>query len=245
MIRLTIEDLESDSSLVLCQGTPLIMNGMRPVPPNIVYCGMMQCREPQPLPPDLQQFMDAATEGVVYVSFGSVLQGSQVPQDKKEALMKVFGSLKQKVLMKWETERMEDQPSNLTLKKFLPQQDILGHHNCVAFITHAGYLSFEESLCHRVPMLATPICYDQFDNAAEIESLGVGRSVKFTDITENNLKQALVEVNINFEGKNRALSCRLLRLPVKLCKTFYLIFTVFTWDQGENSTDNVSSLLIN
>jgi len=118
--------------------------------------------------------------------------------------MKVFGSLKQKVLMKWETERMEEQPSNLTLKKFLPQQDILGHHNCVAFITHAGYLSFEESLCHRVPMLATPICYDQFDNAAEIESLGVGRSVKFTDITENNLKQALVEVLDNPTIKNQS-----------------------------------------
>ena len=43
-------------------------------------------------------------------------------------------------------------------------------------------------------MVATPICYDQFDNAAEIESLSIGKSIKFTDITFDNLKEALTEV---------------------------------------------------
>ena len=31
--------------------------------------------------------MDEATEGVVYVSFGSVVQGALVPKDKQEALL--------------------------------------------------------------------------------------------------------------------------------------------------------------
>ena len=53
------------------------MGGMRPVPPNIVYCGMMQCRQARPLTGDLKQFMDSATEGVLYVPCGSVLEGSQ------------------------------------------------------------------------------------------------------------------------------------------------------------------------
>ena len=78
LTRISIEELESNASLVLAQGNPLIMGGMRPVPPNMVYCGMMQCRQAGPLPQDLQQFMDSATQGVVLVSFGSVLQGSQV-----------------------------------------------------------------------------------------------------------------------------------------------------------------------
>ena len=98
------------------------MGGMRPVPPNIVYCGMMQCREPKDLPDDLKQYMDSATEGVVFVSFGSVLQGSQIPEDKKSALLQVFGSLKQRVLMKWESDNIEGMPSNMTVRKFLPQQ---------------------------------------------------------------------------------------------------------------------------
>ena len=78
MLRLSIGELEGSASLILAQGNPLIMGGLRPVPPNLVYCGMMQCRQAGPLPQDLQQFMDSATEGVVLVSFGSVLQGSQV-----------------------------------------------------------------------------------------------------------------------------------------------------------------------
>ena len=61
-------------------------------------------------------------------------------------------------------------------------------------MTHAGYLSFEESLCHCVPMVVTPICYDQFANADEVVKLGIGKSVKFTDITVDNLTEALSEV---------------------------------------------------
>ena len=122
VVRTDIAELEAGACLVLAQGSPLVMGGMRPVPPNIVYCGMMQCREARPLPEDLQKFMDSATQGVLYVSFGSVLQGSQVPVDKKEALIKAFGSLKQKVLMKWESDDMDGKPDNMMVRKFLPQQ---------------------------------------------------------------------------------------------------------------------------
>ena len=96
--------------------------------------------------------------------------------------------------MKWESDEMEGKPDNMIVRKFLPQQDLLGHPNTKLFITHAGYLSFEESLCHKVPMIATPICYDQFDNAQEIVRLGIGKSIKFTEITEENLSEALREV---------------------------------------------------
>ena len=71
-------------------------------------------------------------------------------------------------------------------------------------MTHAGYLSFEESLCHQVPMVATPICYDQFDNAAEVESLGIGKSIKFTDITLENMTEALSQVLTETKFKDNA-----------------------------------------
>ena len=80
----------------------------------------------------------------------------------------------------------------------LSSKDLLAHPNLKGFVTHAGYLSFEEALCHQIPMVvenlitlilwqiqqktflianfkkqvATPICYDQFANAEEIEKLG-------------------------------------------------------------------------
>merc|ERR1712086_802250 len=107
--------------------------------------------------------------------------GSQVPEDKKDALLKAVGKLKEKVLMKWESDDLAGKPDNMIVRSFLPQQDLLGHPNLKAFVTHAGYLSFEESLCHQVPMVATPICYDQFENADEIVNLGVGASLPFID----------------------------------------------------------------
>ena len=76
-------------------------------------------------------------------------------------------------------------------------------------VTHAGYLSLEECLCHKVPIVATPICYDQFANADEIEKMGklglhyiqtqtfctgIGKTVKFTEITEDNISQAIDQV---------------------------------------------------
>ena len=98
--------------------------------------------------------MDHAEGGVIYVSFGTIALGSQVPQDKQEALLNVFGKLKERVLWKWETSAMKEKPSNVMIKDIFPQQDVLAHPNMKAFVTHAGYLSFEESLCHMVPMVS-------------------------------------------------------------------------------------------
>ena len=74
-------------------------------------------------------------------------------EDMRKAFVNAFGSLKQKVLWKWETEEMPEKPDNLKLSKWLPQQDILGHPNTKLFISHVGQSSFQESLCHQKPMV--------------------------------------------------------------------------------------------
>ena len=63
-------ELEKDVALGLHFGHPLIMDGLRPTAPNYVYLGMMNCKDPKPLPTDLREFMDGAKDGVIYVSFG-------------------------------------------------------------------------------------------------------------------------------------------------------------------------------
>ena len=37
--------------------------------------------------------------------------------------------------------------------KLLSSKDLLAHPNLKGFVTHAGYLSFEEALCHQIPMV--------------------------------------------------------------------------------------------
>ena len=49
---------------------------------------------------------------------------------------------------------MQSRHFNVMVKDFLPQQDVLGHPNVKAMVTHAGYLSFEECLCHKVPIVS-------------------------------------------------------------------------------------------
>ena len=106
----------------------------------------------------LRNFLDSGgKEGVIYVSFGSVLKASVMSEDKRKALLSVFGKLKQKVLWKWETDYMEDKPSNVMLHKWLPQQDVLGHPNVKLFVSHGGQSSFQETVCHQKPAVSYDI----------------------------------------------------------------------------------------
>lgn len=68
--RPSVLELEKDASLTLHYGHQFIGDGNRPLSPNHIYIGMMNCREAKPLPEDLQSFMDSGKDGVIYVSFG-------------------------------------------------------------------------------------------------------------------------------------------------------------------------------
>ncbi len=52
------------------------MDGWRPYVPNHVNLGMMNCKEVKKLAANdkIGQFLDNAKEGVIYVSFGSVIK---------------------------------------------------------------------------------------------------------------------------------------------------------------------------
>ena len=97
---------------------------------------------------------EAGPDGVIYVSFGTVVKASIMPDTKRKVLLNVFRNLKQKILWKWETDQMEDKPPNVMLHKWLPQQDVLGHPNVKLFITHAGKGSFQDALCHQKPVVS-------------------------------------------------------------------------------------------
>lgn len=62
------------------------------------------------------------------------------PVDKREAFVKAFGKLKQKVLWKYENETLPGNPGNIKISSWIPQRDILAHPNVKLFITHGGIL---------------------------------------------------------------------------------------------------------
>ncbi len=192
--RPSLLELEKNVSVAFHYGHPMIMDGHRPVMPNFQYLGMMNCRPAQALPKDLEAFMRSGKEqGVIYVSFGSVVKASEMSQGKLQIYLNVFRKLKQKVIWKWE-ESMPNQPENVKLSKWLPQQDILGHDNTKLFITHGGQSSFQECLCHQKPAVVIPVTGDQPQNGREAERMGFGISIPFQQVTEENLYEAITKV---------------------------------------------------
>lgn len=108
--------------------------------------------------------------------------------------MNTFSELPYKILWKFEAEEMEGKPDNVKISKWLPQQDVLGHPNVKLFIMQAGYLSTEEAIVNRVPLLALPFFADQMFNARRYVTLGIGSMLNFNTLTTETFKKAILEV---------------------------------------------------
>lgn len=140
-------------------------------------------------------FLANSKNGVVYVSFGSVLKPSLMSYGSKQILLRTFGRFPQyDFLWKWDQDEMEGKPDNVLLSKWLPQQDILAHPKLKLFVTHAGQSSFQETLCHQKPVIAIPVTGDQPINAKEAERMEIGIMQPYADLNEEELVKALDKV---------------------------------------------------
>ncbi|CAL4150999.1 unnamed protein product [Meganyctiphanes norvegica] len=117
-----------------------------------------------------------------------------MPEDTRLMLVKVLGSLKQRVLWKWDKDNMEDLPSNVKISKYLPQQDILSHPKLQLFMTHGGLHSTQEAFYNGIPVVGFPVLGDQSMNMAAVEKQGWGRVIKWKDITEEHLRETILDV---------------------------------------------------
>lgn len=89
--------------------------------------------------------MEGAGEaGVVFVSLGSMVRGSQMLPHFRTLFVQVFRRLQQRVIWKFEKE-VVDLPENVIVRRWLPQQDILGKGSawwrCEAQVNHYYFLS--------------------------------------------------------------------------------------------------------
>ncbi|XP_043064332.1 UDP-glucosyltransferase 2-like [Drosophila ficusphila] len=192
----TLNDLKRNISLVFV-GCHLISEGpIRPLVPAIVEIGGIQVKDkPDPLPKDIDLFLNKSTQGAVFLSLGSNIKSSTVKPEIVQIIFKVLSELKENVIWKWEDlENTPGEAANILYKNWLPQDDILAHPNTKLFITHAGKGSITESQYHGVPMVALPIFGDQPGNAALMEKSGYGLASDLLSITEDSLRETLKEV---------------------------------------------------
>lgn len=130
--------------------------------------------------------------------------------------MDTFAELPYSVLWKFENDSLPNLPNNVVIKKWVPQQDVLGkwphykttfnefetnfslaHPKVKVFFSQCGLQSTEEAVARGVPIVGIPFIADQELNAKRLEENGVGINIDFTTMTKEKLKNAIIEVAEN------------------------------------------------
>ncbi|MCG2620688.1 hypothetical protein LVY72_02045 [Arthrobacter sp. I2-34] len=83
-------------------------------------------------------------------------------------------------------------PSNIDVRPFFPQLDVLRH--AAVFLSHTGMNSTMEALYFAVPLVAFPLQPEQEANARRIQDLGLGRRLAREGLTPGLIRQTVIEV---------------------------------------------------
>ncbi|XP_058054052.1 UDP-glycosyltransferase UGT5-like [Anopheles bellator] len=165
-----------------------------PYAPNHIEIGGIQIEEPKALPRELEEYIESAPHGVIYFSMGSMLKGRNFPQAKRDAFVDAFRQLQENVIWKYENESLPNRPSNVLIRSWMPQNDILAHPKVKLFITHGGLLGSTEALHHGKPMVGVPIYGDQELNLARAERAGYGVKLDYETLSVDTILAAVRKV---------------------------------------------------
>uniref|UniRef100_A0A673B3B9 glucuronosyltransferase n=1 Tax=Sphaeramia orbicularis TaxID=375764 RepID=A0A673B3B9_9TELE len=182
--KVGVAEVLSDSDIWLMR-FDFTLEFPRPLMPNMVLVGGINCNVRNPLP-------EVSSHGFVVFTFGSMV--SELPRETAAVFLEAFRQIPQKVIWRYTGPLPDDIPENVKMMKWVPQNDLLAHPGARAFITHAGSHGIFEGLCHAVPMLMLPLNGDQPDNARRFASRGTGVVLDIFSITTEILLQGLNEV---------------------------------------------------
>lgn len=111
--------------------------------------------------------MERTLAGFVFVSMGSSVRASGMPEALRQIFVAVFSTLPYNVVWKWDGGKIKDLPANVRTAAWWPQQELLGHPKLRAFVSHGGLLSLHEAAYHGAPTLILPVFCDHDGNAAQ------------------------------------------------------------------------------
>ncbi|XP_027558990.1 UDP-glucuronosyltransferase 1-1-like isoform X4 [Neopelma chrysocephalum] len=188
----TMQELFSKASVMLMR-YDFVFEYPRPIMPNMVYVGGINCVQKKPLSKEFEAIVNASGEhGIVVFSLGSMV--SEIPMKKAMEIADALGTVPQTVLWRYTGPTPSNLPKNVKLVKWLPQNDLLAHPKTRAFITHGGSHGVYEGICNAVPMVLMPLFGDQMDNAKRVESRGAGLTLNILEMTSQDISTALKAV---------------------------------------------------
>ncbi|KAM6955817.1 UDP-glucuronosyltransferase-like [Lycodopsis pacificus] len=187
--NLTYKDIISNGAIWLLR-YDFVFEWPKPLLPNMVLIGGINCGQKAPLPADLEEFVNGSgDDGFIVFTLGSMV--SNMPEQKAKQFIDAFRQIPQRVVWRYTGVLSEDVPKNVRLMKWLPQNDLLAHPKAKVFITHGGTHGIYESICNAVPMLMFPLFGDQGDNVHRMVSRGVAEKLTMYDMTTETLLAAL------------------------------------------------------
>ncbi|XP_039758007.1 uncharacterized protein LOC120632228 [Pararge aegeria] len=186
----TVHELKKNIHMLFLNIHP-IWDSNRPVPPNVIYLGGLHQKPQQVLLKDLKSSLDSATEGIIYVSFGTNVNPAILPLEKLQIFINVFSKLPYDVYWKWNDKDLPILSKNIKIYKWFPQSDLLRHPKVKLFITQGGLQSTDEAIAAGVPLIGIPIVWDQWFNVDKYVHLGIGLQLDINTITETKLKDAI------------------------------------------------------
>ncbi|XP_014482292.1 PREDICTED: UDP-glucuronosyltransferase 2B7-like [Dinoponera quadriceps] len=180
---------------LLFLGRSFTFTYIKPKVPNIIYFDSLHVtKKPSPLPKNLKQFLDGATEGFVYMSLGSTINSSCLPKEKLSVVVQAFTKLPYKILWKFEKEKPPRIPDNVFIMKWIPQQEVLAHPNIKVFVYQGGVQSTEEAIHFAVPLVGIPLMYDQGYTINRLFEKGVARRLNYNNLSDTDLVNAIRDV---------------------------------------------------
>ncbi|XP_043672530.1 UDP-glucosyltransferase 2-like [Vespula pensylvanica] len=203
----SIIELQKNMSIILVNQQEEI-SYTRPNVPNIIHFGGLHIRNNlKPLPKALQEFVDNASNGFIYVSLGTNVHPDMFPENLKNIFFNTLSNLPVKVVWKF-TEDFRKISDNIYIAKWFPQQEILAHPNLKLFIYQGGLQSTEEAVYSGVPLVGIPVLADQDMQVNKMVSLGVCKKVDILEITREVLNEAIIEVLNNKSYKENMMNLK-------------------------------------
>ncbi|ESO91342.1 hypothetical protein LOTGIDRAFT_105823 [Lottia gigantea] len=154
--------------------------------PNYIRVGGLTTRPAKPLSPELNNFFNKAKNGVIVVSFGSML--TKAPEHFFKRIVKIFQQFDQSIVMSY---HINSEHGNVKTMSWLPQNDVLAHKNTILFVSHCGKNGFNEGLYHAVPIVCTPFHTDQVAHATKVKNLEIGTVLDLTNSDDDTVIKIL------------------------------------------------------
>ncbi|XP_050683746.1 UDP-glucosyltransferase 2-like [Leptidea sinapis] len=202
----TFDELYKQVKLVLVNEHPLWADN-HPVGPNIKYIGGVHQSPQKELPKDLKNYLDASKNGVIYISFGTNVKTTLLPQETVKLMNKVFSELPYNVLWKWDSD-LPGRPSNVKISEWFPQADLLRHPNVKLFITQGGLQSTDETITAGVPVIGMPVLGDQWYNVEKYVHHKIGLQLDLFTLKEDEFKSAIETIITDPSFKKNILRLR-------------------------------------